>query len=75
MKCSDAKVYVDRIHSGHQKMQKSLEKASEYAFWVWYMTDIREAVEKCIICPENSKILSAEKFKMWTIYLHTLGTL
>ena len=72
------KKYLDKIHKGHQGIQQSLQEAREYAFlnnyiYVWY---IKETVEKCFICQENSTVLHTEKFKyVSTIPSHPWHTL
>ena len=70
--------YLERIHSGHQGINKCLEKAREFVFWKGYTKHIQEVVEKCILCQETRKVKSTEKFKYisdvpphpW----HTLGS-
>ena len=69
---------LDRIHSGHQGIQRSLEKAREYVFWVNYTRHIKETTEKCTLCQEISTTLSTERFKYISTVpphpWHTLGT-
>ena len=69
--------YLDRIHSGHQGIQQSLQKACEYVFWVNYTKHIKEMTEKCSLCQENSAALNMEKFKYISTVpphpWHTLG--
>ena len=70
--------YLDRIHSGHQGIQRSLQKAREYIFWVNYTKHIKETTEKCSLCQENSAALNTEKFKYISTVpphpWHMLGT-
>ena len=70
--------YLDKIHNGHQGIQRSLQKAREYVFWTNYTRDIKETIEKCSICQENSTALKTEKFKYVSTIpphpWHTLGT-
>ena len=70
--------YLDRIHSGRQGIQQSLQKAREYVFWVNYTKHIKETIEKCSLCQENSAALNTEKFKYISTVpphpWHTLGT-
>ena len=70
--------YLDGIHSGHQGIQRSLQKAREYVFWVNYTKHIKETTEKCSLCQENSAALNTEKFKYISTVpphpWHTLGT-
>ena len=70
--------YLDRIHSGHQGIQRSLQKAHEYVFLVNYTKHIKEMTEKCSLCQENSAALNTEKFKYISTVpprpWHTLGT-
>ena len=70
--------YLDKIHSGHQGIQRSLQKAREYVFWVNYTKHIKETIEKCSLCQENSAALNTEKFKYISTVpphpWHTLGT-
>ena len=70
--------YLDRIHSGHQGIQQSLQKAREYVFWVNYTKHIKETTEKCSLCHKNSAALNTEKFKYINTVpphpWHTLGT-
>ena len=70
--------YLDKIHSGHQGIQRSLQKACEYVFWVNYTKHIKETIEKCSLCQENSAALNTEKFKYVSTVpphpWHTLGT-
>ena len=69
--------YLDKIHQGHQGIQKSLQKAREYIFWDGYTKDIVEKIEKCSTCQESQKT-SSTKFRYisdvpptpW----HTLGS-
>ena len=70
--------YLDRIHSGHQGIQRFLQKACEYVFWVNYTKHIKETIKKCSLCQENSATLNTEKFKYISTVpphpWHTLGT-
>ena len=70
--------YLDRIHSSHQGIQRSLQKACEYVFWVNYTKHIKETTEKCSLCQENSAALNTEKFKYISTVpphpWHMLGT-
>ena len=70
--------YLEKIHNGHQGIQRSLQKAREYVFWTNYTRDIKETIEKCSICQENSTALKTEKFKYVSTIpphpWHTLGT-
>ena len=70
--------YLDRIHSGHQGIQRSLQKACEYVFWVNYTKHIKETTKKCSLCQENSAALNTVKFKYISTVpphpWHTLGT-
>ena len=69
--------FLDRIHSSHQGIQRSLQKAHEYIFWVNYTKHVKEVTEKCSLCQENSAALSTEKFKYISTVpphpWHTLG--
>ncbi|XP_048252587.1 uncharacterized protein K02A2.6-like [Haliotis rufescens] len=43
------------IHSGHQGMTKSKERAREILFWPCMNKDIERTVERCAVCQEHRK--------------------
>ena len=44
------KKYINWIHSGHTGINFCLKKANKLVFWINYLKDKEEAVEKCRIC-------------------------
>ena len=65
--------YLERIHSGHQGIEKCLEKAKEFVYWNEYANDIKETVEKCSLCQETRRSGLVINSSMSAQYLHIYG--
>ena len=67
---------LEQIHEGYQGLEKYMLKAREAVYWPGINDDIREMVEKCVICQSTSRAPKpvGNISKVPPHACHTLGT-